>query len=311
MSNILNNFSSNADERTELIEYKRIYYVVKYLSPLFFIFLFWLIISQIFSNIHLDINVKSDYLAERFTFYSMLFSFSAYCLTLYAFKVSNLLRFLFYSVVMYFISFGIGIYTGMISSNINQTSGDLGLITYLIVFIPLLIGVGFNLFGQMKGTYAFWSKLDLKHFLTKFSDFLISKDLIDKNTSNKRTPKLYIIFSIVASLLLIIVSLVIMFFDPSNTLRIGLDDIIVAPIIAAVLGINVTSLILFGINKTERISLIISGMYISNHFLLKILRYSMEAVYGYTSKVNIPLQLLSIVVPVLVIIICIRLLRRK
>ena len=40
MSNILNNFSSNADERTELIEYKRIYYVVKYLSPLFFIFLF-------------------------------------------------------------------------------------------------------------------------------------------------------------------------------------------------------------------------------------------------------------------------------
>ncbi len=311
MSNILNNFSSNADERTELIEYKRIYYVVKYLSPLFFIFLFWLIISQIFSNIHLDINVKSDYLAERFTFYSMLFSFSAYCLTLYAFKVSNLLRFLFYSVVMYFISFGIGIYTGMISSNINQTSGDLGLITYLIVFIPSLIGVGFNLFGQMRGTYAFWSKSDLKHFLTKFSDFLISKDLIDKNTSNKRTPKLYISFSIVASLLLIIVSLVIMFFDPSNTLRIGLDDIIVAPIIAAVLGINVTSLILFGINKTERISLIISGMFISNHFLLKILRYSMEAVYGYTSKVNIPLQLLSIVVPVLVIIICIRLLRRK
>lgn len=311
MSNILNNFSSNADERTELIEYKRIYYVVKYLSPLFFIFLFWLIISQIFSNIHLDINVKSDYLAERFTFYSMIFSFSAYCLTLYAFKVSNLLRFLFYSVVMYFISFGIGIYTGMISSNINQTSGDLGLITYLIVFIPSLIGVGFNLFGQMRGTYAFWSKSDLKHFLTKFSDFLISKDLIDKNTSNKRTPKLYISFSIVASLLLIIVSLVIMFFDPSNTLRIGLDDIIVAPIIAAVLGINVTSLILFGINKTERISLIISGMFISNHFLLKILRYSMEAVYGYTSKVNIPLQLLSIVVPVLVIIICIRLLRRK
>lgn len=311
MSNILNNFSSNADERTELIEYKRIYYVVKYLSPLFFIFLFWLIISQIFSNIHLDINVKSDYLAERFTFYSMIFSFSAYCLTLYAFKVSNLLRFLFYSVVMYFISFGIGIYTGMISSNINQTSGDLGLITYLIVFIPSLIGVGFNLFGQMRGTYAFWSKSDLKHFLTKFSDFLISKDLIDKNTSNKRTPKLYISFSIVASLLLIIVSLVIMFFDPSNTLRIGLDDIIVAPIIAAVLGINVTSLILFGINKTERISLIIPGMFISNNFLLKILRYSMEAVYGYTSKVNIPLQLLSIVVPVLVIIICIRLLRRK
>lgn len=311
MSNFLNNISSNADERTELSEYKRVYYVVKYIAPLLFIFLFWLVLSNIFSRPLLDENVRYDYLAEKFTFYSMFFSFSAYCLTLYAFKVSNLLRFLFYSIIMYFISFGVGIYTGMISSNITQTTGNINLITYSIVFIPTLIGVMFNLFTQMRGTYAFWNMSDFKKLLVKLSNFLISKDLIDKNTSDRRTPKIYIKFSIIVSLLLILVSLVVMFFDPSNTLRIGLDDIIVAPIITAILGINLTSLILFGINKTERISLIISGMFISNHFLLKILRYSMEAIYGTTSKVNIPLQLLSIVVPVLVIIICIRLLRRK
>jgi len=311
MSNILNNISSNADERTELIEYKRIYYVVKYISPLLFIFLFWLILSKIFSYPEVDLNVTYNYLAERFTFYSMMFSFSAFCLSLYAFKVSNLFRFLFYSVIMYFISFGIGIYTGMISSNVNQTSGNLNLITYLIVFIPALIGVMFNLFTQMRGTYAFWSKFDLKNLLSKLSNFLISKELIDRNTSDRKTSKLYLIFSIVFSIFSILLALGIIIFDRSNTLRIGTDDVIVGPIVIGLLSLNMGSFILFIVNKTERISLILSGMFIFNHFFLKYLRFAIEAVYGVTSKTNIALELLAMVIPVLALIIAIRLIRRK
>lgn len=307
MSNILSNISSNIDERTELIEYKRIYYVVKYLSPLLFIFLFWLILNQIFNNLHLDINIKYDYLAERFTFYSMIFSFSAYCLTLYAFKVSNLLRFLFYSVIMYFISFGVGIYTGMISSNINNTSGDLGLITYLVVFIPLLIGVAFNLFAQMRGTYAFWNILDIK----KLSNFLISEELIDKNLSDRKTPRIYLVFSLVTSIFSILLALGIIFFDPSNKLGLGTNDIILGPIVMAILSANGVCLILFLVNKTERISLIISGMFIFSHFFVKYLRFAIESVYGLTSKTNIALELISIIVPILALVISIKLIKRK
>jgi hypothetical protein len=68
---------------------------------------------------------------------------------------------------------------------------------------------------------------------------------------------------------------------------------------------------LFLVNKNERISVILSGMFIFSHFFVKYLRFVIESVFGLTAKTNIALELISLIVPVLALIISIKLIRRK
>jgi hypothetical protein len=141
MKNLIKN--SNADEMTELNEYKRIYSFIKWFGPVLLI----LNITPMLNPLMAEAVEIADYAPMII----ILFSFSGYCLALYLFKLANLVRYLIGSFVMIFFSFMLG----TISSLIIEDFKNVYLFLIIFSLITFLLGGLFGAFIITRGIYAF------------------------------------------------------------------------------------------------------------------------------------------------------------